>query len=170
MDMIKIGRFLAQLRAEQGLTQSQLGDEIGVTNKTISRWETGNYLPPVEMLQILSQKYNVSINEILVGERLNDTDFRQTADENIKVCLKQSAFTLKEKIEYYEHKWKKDHLCQTVCIPIFLTAIFILGIIYAGVLCGISSAAAAIYSVVRYNCMRAYVEQRAFEPISIIDQ
>ena len=50
MDMVKIGQFLSELRRGQGLTQEQLGEELGVTNKTVSRWETGTYLPPVEML------------------------------------------------------------------------------------------------------------------------
>ena len=71
MDMQKIGAFLAELRKEKNLTQDELGEQIGVTNKTVSRWENGNYLPPVEMLQILSKFYNVSINEILNGERIN---------------------------------------------------------------------------------------------------
>ena len=64
MDVQKIGAFLAELRKERNLTQDELGMQIGVTNKTISRWENGNYLPPVEMLQILSNKFDVSINEI----------------------------------------------------------------------------------------------------------
>lgn len=164
MDMIKVGRFLAQLRTEHGLTQSQLGDAIGVTNKTISRWETGNYLPPVEMLSILSEKYDVSINEILVGERLGDTEFRQTADENIKECLKQSVFTLKERMAYYKRKWRKDHLMQFVCAAIIFAAAFALGAVYNGVLCIAASVAAALYSVIRYNKMMAYVEQRSFAP------
>lgn len=46
MDMTQIGKFIAVLRKERGLTQWQLGDKIGVTNKTVSRWETGVYLPP----------------------------------------------------------------------------------------------------------------------------
>ncbi len=62
MDVQKIGAFLAELRKERNLTQDELGMQIGVTNKTISRWENGNYLPPVEMLQILSNKFDVSIN------------------------------------------------------------------------------------------------------------
>ena len=50
MDMVQMGSFLAELRKEKNLTQAELGDKLGVTNKTISRWETGNYMPPVEML------------------------------------------------------------------------------------------------------------------------
>ncbi|MDE6870006.1 MAG: helix-turn-helix domain-containing protein [Clostridia bacterium] len=72
MDMQKIGNFLAELRKSKNLTQDELGEQIGVTNKTVSRWENGNYLPPVEMLQMLSKLYDVSINELLSGARLND--------------------------------------------------------------------------------------------------
>lgn len=87
MDMQKIGGFLAELRKENNLTQDQLGEQLGVTNKTISRWENGNYLPPVEMLQILSKLYNVSINELLSGERLNEEDYKVNAEEYMLIDL-----------------------------------------------------------------------------------
>ena len=61
MDMVKMGSFLAELRKEHHLTQAELGEKLGVTNKTISRWETGNYMPPVEMLEELSNMYNMTI-------------------------------------------------------------------------------------------------------------
>ena len=57
MDLIRIGSFLAELRHEKGLTQQALGERLGVTNKTISRWETGCYLPDVEMLSLLSREF-----------------------------------------------------------------------------------------------------------------
>ncbi len=57
MDLIKIGSFIADLRKEQGLTQEQLGEKIGVTNKTVSRWETGTYLPPAEALVAMSDLF-----------------------------------------------------------------------------------------------------------------
>ena len=90
MDVQKIGAFLAELRKERNLTQDELGMQIGVTNKTISRWENGNYLPPVEMLQILSNKFDVSINEILNGERINDSDYKNVSEENVKCALNRS--------------------------------------------------------------------------------
>ena len=62
MDLIKIGRFLAELRKGRELTQAELGEKLGVTNKTVSRWETGNYLPPVEMFEALSRFYGLTIN------------------------------------------------------------------------------------------------------------
>ena len=62
MDMVKMGSFLAELRKEHSLTQAELGDKLGVTNKTISRWETGNYMPPVEMLEELFGRIYCSLD------------------------------------------------------------------------------------------------------------
>ena len=90
MDMQKIGSFLAALRKERNLTQDELGAQIGVTNKTISRWETGNYLPPVEMLQTLGDTFGVSINEILNGERISDGNYKDISEQNIKSALTKS--------------------------------------------------------------------------------
>lgn len=89
MDIKKIGIFLKQLRKENGMTQEQLGERLGVTNKTISRWETGNYIPPVECLLLLSSIYEISINEILAGERISDEKMKEVADENIAVVLNE---------------------------------------------------------------------------------
>lgn len=87
MEGQKIGKFIAQLRKEQGLTQQQLGDRLGVTNKTVSRWETENYMPPVEILTELSEYFNVSINEILAGKRLEENEYKEIAEENLKMTL-----------------------------------------------------------------------------------
>ena len=72
MNLVQIGKFIATLRKEQGLTQEQLGEKIGVTNKTVSRWETGTYLPPADALLSMSMLFDVSINEILSGKRLKE--------------------------------------------------------------------------------------------------
>lgn len=89
MDTKKIGAFLKELRNEKGMTQEQLGERIGVSNKTISRWETGNYMPPVDCLNILSGIYDISINEILAGERASGEVFAKIAEQNITVTLKE---------------------------------------------------------------------------------
>ncbi len=89
MDTKKIGMFLKELRNENGMTQEQLGEKIGVSNKTISRWETGNYMPPVDCLHMLSELYHISINEILGGERASGDEFTKLAEQNITVTLKE---------------------------------------------------------------------------------
>ena len=89
MDIKKIGMFLKELRNEKGMTQEQLGEKIGVSNKTISRWETGNYMPPVDCLNMLSDIYHISINEILSGERASGDEFTKIAEQNITSTLKE---------------------------------------------------------------------------------
>ena len=63
MDLIQIGKFIAELRKEQKLTQEQFGEKVGVTNKTVSRWENGNYLPPADILLTISQMFDILYDE-----------------------------------------------------------------------------------------------------------
>lgn len=164
MDVQKIGLFLAALRRERGLTQEQLGEQLGVTNKTVSRWEKGNYLPPVEMLQSLSEFYNVSINELLSGERLTEREYREKAEENIKSAL-DNSFTLKEKIAFYKKKWSREHRGSLIAVALLVLALYAWGFCYDGRGLQLLAMGAAFFcSLIRYNRMMAYVEARAFDP------
>ena len=121
MDQMKVGKFIAQLRKEQGLTQEALGGKLGVTNKTVSRWENGNYMPDIELLVPLEEALGVSVNELLAGERLTDEQFRKQADENLVEAVRESAFTIKEKTDYFRKKWLREHIwlfvvCALVCV------------------------------------------------------
>lgn len=98
MDVQKIGELLATLRKEQKLTQEELGEIIGVTNKTVSRWENGNYMPPVEILLVLSKQFNVSINELLSGERLNSEQYKENAEEYIVDNLIKTSNDAKKRL------------------------------------------------------------------------
>ena len=69
MDQPKIGKFLRMLRLERGLTQTQLAELLGVTNRSVSRWETGETVPGTETLKLLSKLFDVSINTLLGSPR-----------------------------------------------------------------------------------------------------
>lgn len=69
MDIVKFGAFLKQLRKEKGFTQEQLAEKLFVTNRTISRWETGRNLPDIDILIELSALYEIDIGELLNAER-----------------------------------------------------------------------------------------------------
>ena len=69
MDLVKIGNFLKQLRKEKGLTQEELAEKMGVARRTVSRWETGNNMPDLDILIELSDLYETDLREILSGER-----------------------------------------------------------------------------------------------------
>lgn len=164
MDTVKIGKFLAELRRERELTQEQLAEKLGISNKTISRWENGNYMPPVEMLMELSEFYGVSINELLSGKRLEQHEEKQAAEKNLKEVLTVSAFTVEERKKYFTKKWKKEHSFELTILMLTCLAVVIIGfyldeliIILAG---EFGSFAAGI---INYNRMMAYVEKNAFD-------
>lgn len=69
MDQQKIGGFLKELRLEKQMTQEQLAEQIGVSRRTVSRWETGNNLPDLSVIIELADFYDVDLNEIFRGER-----------------------------------------------------------------------------------------------------
>lgn len=118
MDTQKIGRFLKELRKENNMTQEQLGERIGVTNKTVSRWETGNYMPPIECLKLLSDIYQISINEILSGEKLDDEKYKEAAEENITTAL--------ESIELDEKRFEKNMTIAMIITAVLAITIMIL--------------------------------------------
>ena len=163
MDQVKIGKFIAQLRKETGWTQETLGEKVGVTNKTISRWETGNYMPDIEMIQILSKTFGVSINELLAGQRLSDQEYRQKADENIVSMLKESAFSREEKMLYLKRKWRKDHRTLLVMLVLIILVLLILCVYFkkkelipVGVIAGV------ILYIGQNNRMMAYIEKHIY--------
>ena len=86
MNMIKTGKFLQELRKEKELTQEQLAEQLGVARRTVSRWETGNNMPDLDILVELSDLYSVDLREILSGERKNET-----MDQELKETVLQVA-------------------------------------------------------------------------------
>ena len=72
MDQEKIGKFIAECRKEKKLTQEQLAEKLGVSNRSISRWENGKTMPDISLFEPLCEELNISINELLKGQRLND--------------------------------------------------------------------------------------------------
>lgn len=70
MDQEKIGRFIATCRKEQKLTQEQLAEKLGVTNRSISRWENGRTIPDLSLLPLLADELNVEISELLNGRKM----------------------------------------------------------------------------------------------------
>lgn len=164
MDMLKMGSFLAELRKEHNLTQAELGVKLGVTNKTISRWETGNYMPPVEMLEELSNMYGMTINELLSGKKLSTEEYKEMAETNIKETLKASAFSLKEKQEFYKKKWLKDHVAIMVFIGLCIIGVFVAGIVDKNSFIGYVAVLMLLLAHGwRNNTMMTYVEKYAFD-------
>lgn len=164
MDTVKIGKFLAMLRHERNLTQEQLAEQLGTSNKTISRWENGNYMPPVEMLMELSEFYSVSINEILSGRRLESEEVESAAEENLKETLKVSAFTVEERKAFFTQKWKREHSFELILGIIILLSALAFGIIKKEILILVTvQILGSVFGIANRNRMMAYVERHAFD-------
>lgn len=166
MDQQKIGSFIAELRHEKGLTQEQLAQKLAVSNKTVSRWETGKYMPDISMLQELAALLDISINELLSGERIMNTDeFVQKSDENLlEVMSAESAFGLKDKIAYFKHKWLQEHiLLIAAAIMLGCIAFFFLLCFEKTILIPVLAVLILIGYAYLRNKMMIYVEHRVFK-------
>ncbi len=93
MNQQKIGCFLKELRKTKNLTQEQLAEKLNVSGRTISRWETGNNMPDISLLVELAEFYDVSIPEIIDGERKSDSMEKEVKE----VAEKMSDYAEAEK-------------------------------------------------------------------------
>ncbi len=163
MDQVRIGKFIAELRKRDGLTQEALGEKIGVTNKTVSRWENGNYMPDIEMFQILGEVFDVSINELLSGRYLDGEDLKKEADKNMVEISKESIFSCKEKLSFWKKKWVKDHAVLIILLSVLYIAFCIYSyIIKLTTMIIVLPLAALIIYAYMHNKMSAYAEYKTF--------
>ena len=112
MDVKKIGEFIAKNRKLKGLTQEQLGERLGVSNKTISRWENGNYMPDLSLLKPLSEELGITLNELLSGEKIEK--------ENIEKITEKSLINT---IDYTKKKISDEH--KKISIGLMIIGIII---------------------------------------------
>lgn len=116
MNQEKVGKFIAELRKVKGLTQTQLGEKLGVTDKTISKWEQGRSIPNVSYLQKLGKVLEVSATELLNGEKIKNANSKDI-DKTIYTHL-----------DFYARINKKKYI-KKVKIGFALLVMFFLGII-----------------------------------------
>lgn len=96
MDQIKIGKFIAEERKTKQYTQRELADKLSISDKTISKWETGNGFPEVSLLLPLCNELEVTVNELLSGERLQEMDYKKKAEENMVNLVKEAQESKKK--------------------------------------------------------------------------
>lgn len=88
MNQEKIGRFIAECRKKKELTQFQLAEKLGITDKAVSKWETGKGLPDASIMIDLCDELDINVNELLSGERLTQDNYQEKANENIVSMVK----------------------------------------------------------------------------------
>lgn len=158
MDQMKTGRFIAQCRKEKGLTQFQLGEKLGVTDRAVSKWERGLSLPDASIMQDLCDTLDITINELFTGERLEHMDdYNKKMEENLlemkkreeeknrqmfqfrnAIALMSVGVILSTTIVMYKlgltEKWRHVGGRELIDHPEFLVPLVIglAGVIYAG--------------------------------------
>lgn len=120
MNLDKIGKFIALNRKNKGLTQEQLAEKLGVTNKTVSRWETGKYMPDLSLLKQLSEELGITLNELLSGEKIEKEKIVENTEKNIINTIDYSS----QKVES-EHK-KISIILMIIGIIISISALTVL--------------------------------------------
>ncbi|MEG0339299.1 MAG: helix-turn-helix transcriptional regulator, partial [Oscillospiraceae bacterium] len=80
MNQEKIGKFIATCRKEKGLTQFTLAEKLNITDRAISKWETGKSMPDPSIMLKLCELLNITVNELLTGERLNMENYKENAE------------------------------------------------------------------------------------------
>ena len=108
-----IGEFIQQLRKEKDMTQKELAEIIGMSDKTISKWESGNSLPDTSVLVSLCEALDISVNELLSCERISPEDYSKKAEENIMTLMKEN-----------EENKKVDLLTKIIGIVLLVVGIF----------------------------------------------
>lgn len=108
MDQVKTGKFLAELRKENEMTQEQLAEKLNVARRTISRWETGNNMPDIDILIELSDLYAVDLREILNGERKSE----KMENETKETILQAVDYTNTESEKYN----KRVRICNSIAL------------------------------------------------------
>lgn len=114
MEQIKIGKFIADCRKQKGLTQAELAEKLNITDRAISKWETGRGMPDSSIMLDLCEIFNISVNELLSGEKIETNNYNFKAEENLFEIAKKE-----------EQQNEKLLFCENV-IYIMATVTFII--------------------------------------------
>lgn len=119
MDQVKIGKFISELRKEQGMTQKELSALLGVTDRAVSKWENGRGLPDFACVKPLCDALGISFNEFVAGERIAEDAYRKSLEANLETVFEQSG------------KVKRENDRLKSALTTILTALIIIGFAFA---------------------------------------
>ena len=162
MNQEKIGKLIASARKDKNLTQVELGNLLGVSDKSVSKWENGKCLPDVSLYKELCNILGITLNEFFSGEKIKEEDYKEKADENLFSALENSIFTVKDKVEFFKNKWQKEHFLELTISMIVIVGFIIYGFIkdtgiqYLFIILGFVS------GILENNRMMAYVENHVY--------
>lgn len=119
MNQEKTGKFILKLRKEKNMTQKELANKIGVTDRAISKWENGRGLPDLSLMKPLCDELGISINELISGERIDKIEYQDKFDENVL-----------DTIDYSQKQIKKTRNKYAVILGIIILFLIVFGTLF----------------------------------------
>lgn len=113
MDQIKIGRFISERRREKNLTQMQLAEKLGITDRAVSKWENGRSLPDSSIMLALCKELDISVNDLLCGEVVSMENYNKELENKLLEVVKE-----KEKAD--KHLLQLEVVVGIICVAVLL--------------------------------------------------
>ncbi len=121
MDQVKIGKFIAECRKNKNLTQFQLAEKLNITDRAISKWETGKGMPDSSIMLELCDELDISVNELLSGEVIKMENYNKKAEENLLEMTKKEEIQNKKMMMY---EWVIGGLSSITFLVLMFTLSF----------------------------------------------
>lgn len=136
MNQIDTGRFIASCRKEKGLTQAQLAEKLNITDRAVSKWETGKCMPDSSIMLELCNILDITVNELLSGERIEMNDYEEKVNENLIEFKKKD-----------ENNMNKNAIISTI-----YTITMVIGILVCCI-CDIAVSGTLTWSFIVFSCI-----------------
>lgn len=101
MDQIKIGSFIAEKRKQKNMTQIEFAEKLGVTNKSVSRWENGKNMPDVSLFIPICELLGITVNELISGEEIRENEIRKTNEIIVETIKESNKAISKSRLIFY---------------------------------------------------------------------
>lgn len=131
MNQIKIGKFIAECRRKKNLTQAQLAEKLNITDRAVSKWETGKSMPDSSIMLELSEILGITVNELLSGEEVDMESYEQKANENL-IALKRK---------------EENNMTKNTIVSILFSAALLVGIMVC-LICNIAISGSLTWSLI----------------------
>ena len=162
---MRTNKIIKEKRIKMGRIQEQIANRLGVTSPAVNKWKKGHYLPDIDTFVQLSKLYDVSLNELVSGQRLDGRQLKAQADVNLIGAARGEIFPLRDRTAYWRRKWLAEHRALLIFAAAAFLALFAaLYMLWEQWPLFFSPLAGCIVYAVLRNRMMIYIESHLYGP------